>query len=64
MLARYNQWDTQAGNRTDTEYSQVDVGLNYWPHEDVVIKFDVQDQDAPAGSDEYDGFNIGIGYQF
>ena len=64
VFARYNQWDNQAGNSADTEYSQVDVGLNYWPHEDVVIKFDVQDQDAPAGSDEYDGFNIGIGYQF
>ncbi|MGD8547132.1 MAG: porin [Thiohalophilus sp.] len=64
VFARYNQWDNNAGLNNDTEYSQVDVGLNYWPHEDVVIKFDLQDQDAPVGSDEYDGFNIGIGYQF
>lgn len=64
VFARYNQWDNQAGNSADTEYSQVDVGFNYWPHEDVVIKVDLQDQDAPAGSSEYDGFNVGIGYQF
>ncbi len=64
VFARYNLWDNQAGNSTDTEYTQVDVGFNYWPHEDVVIKVDMQDQDTPAGSDEYDGFNVGIGYQF
>lgn len=64
VFARYNVWDNQAGSDTDTEYSQVDVGVNYWPHEDVVIKVDLQDQDAPAGSNEYDGFNVGIGYQF
>lgn len=64
LFARYNQWDNYAGLSNDTEYTQVDVGFNYWPHEDVVIKFDLQDQDVPAGEDEYDGFNIGIGYQF
>lgn len=64
VFARYNEWDNQAGNSANTEYSQVDFGVNYWPHEDVVIKVDLQDQDAPAGSSEYDGFNVGIGYQF
>lgn len=64
VFARYNVWDNQAGSSTDTEYSQADVGFNYWPHEDVVIKMDYQTQDAPAGSNEYDGFNVGIGYQF
>jgi len=64
VFARYNQWDNQAGNSADTEYSQVDVGFNYWPHEDVVVKVDMQDQDTPTGTDELDGFNVGIGYQF
>lgn len=64
VFARYNEWDNQAGSDTDTEFSQVDVGVNYWPHADVVIKVDLQDQDAPAGSNEFDGFNLGIGYQF
>jgi hypothetical protein len=64
VFARYNEWDNQAGDSTDSEYSQIDAGVNYWPHEDVVIKFDYQDQDAPASSNEYDGFNLGVGYQF
>lgn len=64
LFARYNVWDNQAGNSADTEYNQTDVGFNYWPHEDVVIKMDYQTQDAPVGNDEYDGFNVGIGYQF
>lgn len=64
VFARYNTWDNRAGDSADSEYAQVDMGVNYWPHKDVVIKFDYQDQDAPAGSSEYDGFNIGIGYQF
>ncbi|MDY6979263.1 MAG: porin [Pseudomonadota bacterium] len=64
VFARHNVWDNQAGSSADTEYSQTDVGFNYWPHEDVVIKMDYQTQDAPAGENEYDGFNVGIGYQF
>ena len=45
-------------------YCPSSSGLNYWPIEDVVIKFDYQDQDVPAGKNEFDGFNLGIGYQF
>ena len=65
VFARYNTWDNQAGNGTDTEYSQLDVGFNFWPHPDVVIKVDYQDQSVPPGSTkELDGINIGVGYQF
>ena len=64
LFARYNVWDNQAGSSTDTEYTQVDVGVNYWPHPDVVIKADYQIQDAPSGKNEFDGINVGVGYQF
>lgn len=64
LFARYNEWDNRAGDSADSEYTQVDVGVNYWPHPDVVIKADYQDQTAPAGQNEYDGVNVGIGYQF
>ena len=64
MFARYNQWDNQAGDAADSEFTQLDVGFNYWPHEDVVLKFDYQDQDAPGTENEYDGFNLAVGYQF
>ena len=65
VFTRYNVWDT--GGTGDTEKTQTDVGVNYWPHEDVVVKFDIQSQDhgdAIAKKDEKDGFNLGIGYQF
>lgn len=64
VFARYNNWDNQAGNNNDSEITQWDVGINYWPHPDVVIKADYQDQIVPEGKDEFDGFNLGIGYQF
>ncbi|MBE9537482.1 MAG: porin [Proteobacteria bacterium] len=64
VFARYSQWDNQAADSSDTEYSQTDVGLNYWLHDNVVLKFDYQDQDAPSGKDEFDGFNLGIGWSY
>ncbi len=64
VFARASQWDNKANNSADTQYDQIDVGFNYWPHEDVVLKFDYQDQSVPSGQSEYDGFNLGVGYQF
>lgn len=63
LFARYNKWDNSAGTNGpgNTEIRQIDVGLNYWPHEDVVLKFDIQDQ---SGGADDDGFNLGVGYQF
>jgi len=64
LFARYNQWDNQAGDNTDSEYAQTNIGVSYWPHPDVVIKADYQTQDVPTGKDEYEGINLGVGYQF
>lgn len=64
VFARYNEWDNAAGDGADSEFTQWDLGVNYWPHENVVIKADYQDQDAPPGKSEFDGFNLGIGYMF
>jgi len=64
LFARYNVWDNTANASTDSEYKQVDFGLNYWLDEDVVLKADYQDQSSPDGKNEYDGFNLGVGYQF
>ncbi len=64
LFARYNTWDNAAGGAGDSEYTQLDAGINYWPHPDVVLKADYQNQDAPDGQDEFDGFNLGLGYQF
>lgn len=64
FFARYNQWDNRAGGDIDTQWSQVDLGVNYWPHANVVIKLDYQIQEGPEGSSEDDRFNLGIGYSF
>jgi Phosphate-selective porin O and P len=63
IFTRYSEWDNQAGNSSDSEYEQIDLGVNWWPHQDVVVKVDYQDQDAPDGK-ERDGYNVGLGYQF
>jgi len=64
VFARHSSWDNQANSNSDTETTQSDIGFNYWPHEDVVVKVDYQIQEAYAGAGEYDGLNMGIGYQF
>lgn len=64
IFARYNQWDNEAGSGSDSEKRQYDVGFNFWPHPDVVLKADYREQDHESSSGEEDGFNLGIGYQF
>jgi len=57
IFVRHNIW-----NNGGSEKTQTDIGLNYWLHEDVVFKIDLQLQDDNAGNS--DGFNAGVGYQF
>jgi len=61
VFVRQNEWDN--GGTGDTSKSQTDIGFNYWPHENVVIKADYQTQSF-AAADNFDGFNLGVGYQF
>ncbi len=46
----------------ELDEQQQNVGVNYWPHEDVVLKADIQWQNKDAG--DANGFNLGLGYQF
>jgi phosphate-selective porin len=64
VFTRYSLWDNQAGNSTDTEYTQWDIGVNWWIDPQVVVKLDYQDQSSPANEIELDGVNLGLGYQF
>lgn len=41
---------------------QQNLGVNYWAHENVVLKVDLQQQNADMG--DGDGFNLGLGYRF
>ncbi|MBK9428171.1 MAG: porin [Gammaproteobacteria bacterium] len=60
FFARYSEWDTQAGDRIDSEVEQFDVGFNYWLVPNVVLKADWADQRNGSG----DGFNLGLGWSF
>jgi hypothetical protein len=64
IFARYSEWDNQAGGAGDTEFSEWDVGLNYWLEENVVFKLDYQFQDAPANEKELTGLNLGVGWSY
>jgi len=59
VFTRQNNWTNDDGA---TDKAQTDFGFNYWPHEDVVLKADYQAQNTDAGN--FDGFNLGLGYQF
>jgi hypothetical protein len=61
VFARYNAYDNNAGDSDDTEVKQTNIGLNYWPHENVVFKFDLEEL---SGAADGNGFNLGVGYQF
>jgi hypothetical protein len=67
VFARFNRWDNQAGSNSgvaeNTGKEQWDVGVNWWLHEDVVVKADYQRQNNENRKDQ-NGLNIGIGYQF
>ncbi len=63
VFARYNLWDSKAGDNIGSEKKQIDFGVNFWPHPDVALKADYQMQDNDDGKNQ-DGFNLGIGYMF
>lgn len=63
VFARYSLWDNRAGDSVGSEKQQVDAGVSYKPHPDVVLKADYQHQDNDGGQNQ-NGFNLGVGYQF
>lgn len=67
VFVRYENWDERNGlmlHRFE-EYSRWVTGLNWWPHQNVVLKFDYQNEDADGPvAGLYDGINLGLGYQF
>jgi hypothetical protein len=69
VFMRYQQWEQRNGLSGAAyrfeDYDQFTVGINYWPHPQVVLKIDGQWQDADGPvAVERNGFNLGLGYQF
>lgn len=64
VFARYNRWDTAAGDSADSAFKQVDVGVNYWLSEQVVLKLDYMDKNGPTAGLDDKGMNAGVGFSF
>jgi hypothetical protein len=64
FFARYSQVDSTAGDAADSKARQTDVGVNYWPHPQIVLKADYQIQDLPTGQVDDDRINLGVGFMF
>lgn len=62
-FVRYSEWDLEGGNSLDTEQEQIDYGINYWIHPQVVLKADYSDDRDDVGSDR-DAMNLGVGWSF
>ncbi|MDX2371046.1 MAG: porin [Colwellia sp.] len=61
VFARYAEYDNNAGNSASTEVESTSVGVNYYLHENVVLKADYENL---GGASDSSGFNVGFGYQF
>lgn len=65
VFVRQSEWDNNSGSSADTEIEQLDVGVNYWLHERVVLKADIVNHKPPSSaSGDNDGFNLGLGWSF
>jgi hypothetical protein len=71
LYARYEDVDAELNSDRTNRFDQWEIGANYWPLKDVVLKVDYRsrnyDSTSIAVSQEYsnfDAFDLGIGYQF
>ena len=60
-FARYAEYNNEAGLSSSNAVESISVGINYYLHENVVIKADLEEL---GGSKDSTGFNVGFGYQF
>ncbi len=59
LFARYSAHELVQGR----EETNSNLGINYWPHPQVVIKADYEQRDN-ANNSERNSLNLGLGYQF
>jgi hypothetical protein len=65
VFVRGSQWDNLADGVSNTGFTQINTGVNYWIHPQVALKFDYQDQQAESNNEkELDGVNLGVGLSF
>lgn len=64
LYARYSSVDAA---RDADRFNELEIGANFWPHPNVVIKADLRQREHDLNSEsgnDFDGFDLGIGYYF
>jgi len=56
--------ETVSGVGELEDIENLTIGLNFYPHEQVVLKADYQIKDRNDGSDEEETLSVGIGFIF
>jgi hypothetical protein len=71
LYARYEDVDAELNSSRNQRFDQWEVGANYWPIEDVVLKVDYRSRNYDSTNiavsrqySNFDAFDLGIGYQF
>ncbi|MCF3648478.1 porin [Synoicihabitans lomoniglobus] len=63
IFGRFSSYDREAGAGANSVDDYFDIGVNWWPHEAVVLKADVQFA-KPANGNDDETVNLGVGYHF
>jgi hypothetical protein len=66
-LGFYTRYEEVSAARDRDRFNQWELGLNWWPTENVVIKFDYRDRNHDLVSTQgrdFNGIDIGLGYTF
>jgi Phosphate-selective porin O and P len=69
IFTRYSEWDERGQgnvpNGTYVQFESWNVGMNWWPHNQVAFKVDYQNESGDSRADAVkDGLNLGLGFQF
>ncbi|NOZ42466.1 MAG: porin [Alphaproteobacteria bacterium] len=64
FFTRYSLWDTEAGDIVASANRRTSFGVNYWPHENVVLKLDYQIDNFAKSATGDNRINLGLGLQF
>lgn len=67
QIGFYTRYEEVDAAREQDQFSQWEIGLNWWPVENVVVKFDYRERSHDldsAGGRDFTGIDIGLGYHF
>lgn len=64
VFTRFGRYDRNAGDSVHSANQYYDFGINYWPHERIVLKADLQVTDRANPEQDDEIINLGVGYDF